>query len=1529
MKYFLIIIFLFNSLLSFSQLPNTIYDIVSNSPDHNTLEVAIDECLLDEVLSGPGPFTLLAPTDAAFNLLPAGTVEALLSDIPQFTNILMHHLVDGSVMSSMISNNQVLTTMHGTDITVTINSNGVFVDYAQVIVADIIADNGVVHVIDAVLLPPVSLCDNYSGLYCEDFDSYQEGDLISEVSTEISTWSGNPLEDVNVSGANSYSGNNSLFFEAAADANPGGPQDIIIPFGQVYENGLFSFSTRFLIPSSGTGAYFNFQSDNEVGSTYAFDCYFESNGIVNILNDSSFNMLSAFYPQDEWFNLELKIDLTQNNWVLKINDIVLGSFENYNNRVASVDFYPLGGNQFYIDDVTFNHYNSSSNFDSPCGNAFYCEDFENVTIPSLPNDMNAFSLENNYYVPVNGSNVQVQGFYVGNSEDAGVGGYWNYIPEHTQFAMTNDDACLPGGSAPTVDNNCDLTFEVLQLPSLDFTGQENLWLKFDYFHDKNWGGGDAFVEISIDNGVSFQESILLTETSQPFNWQKELIDLSNYNDYSNVVIRFRWSDNGTWASGLAIDDIIIGPLPEYSFEVNNYNHSFSSNNLFDNSTYTIAPLLQAQSAGYDFSTQITNTGANILSNTYANFIVGSFGVISDLQDVQLNSTNTFTASEKFYPQSVGVYEAAINAYSNPIISQYESISFEVSEYEYARDHAADTDEYDGGDFVGLNGSEQRGNVFEIFEDATIYSIKVRVHPATTLGCIAKGVLNMVQIFDDGSPDDYFYIDETPEIDIGYSTDGWTNLIFDTPIDVTAGDMVLPTIQNEYNGFDTLVIGYSGISNPGVTMLNDIDGVYGDPGGWYSINNTPMIRLSFEPVVVGCTDMEASNYDSLATSDNGSCIFCSDFSSSIITSDATSTESCDALAIVEINGGQEPFIYQWNGIETSNISYLCPGVNVLTVIDGNNCLISDTIFIGPEDYGCMDTNACNYDEYANIQDNSCLFPLPFLDCNFNCINDIDQDGICDEEEIFGCTNSDSPNFNNTATEDDGSCIECNIELEYFSANTSSSSDCNGIIGITVNNSMFNYTVYVNNIELSSNYNTNTCFGDNLIYVEDEQGCYISDNFFMDADVIYGCTNPLATNFNDLANSDDGTCEFDDLNNPCDIIPSNIYVDNIIHNRISFNWSAPIIAPSHYMIRYRPVGAIQWTVISAGPQTPAIFNGTSRTRFFMEPSTTYEWSMRARLLNGDGTTNCQSPWSANSQYTTLPACANLENLSVSKEANWVTFFADAPDASWEVWQSKGKMREIGINAYRYVNGNSNGDINVLKGNFNASTDYEWHTKAWCTGNLNQNGAPDPMYHSGWGDFSPFRTEDPCDKMPTNLTTSSNGGNTAVIMSWDTPENGAPDHYFLELTNTTTGQQFQWNNIPGTATSKAKYNQNIGDVFAWKIRGACGTNGTSWATSFSETEYYILGGARLENEELTKVELSPNPSRGIFNVSFEVPRYSTVDITIANYLGKEVYSEQFNPQEDVFEKSIDISSNANGIYLLTIKTNTGLINKRVVIQ
>ena len=90
---------------------NSVYDVVVTSADHNLLEIAIDTCGLGGTLSGPGPFTLFAPTDAAFNALPTGTLAALLNDVPLLTNILLHHVVGDSVMSGMLTNGQVVTTI--------------------------------------------------------------------------------------------------------------------------------------------------------------------------------------------------------------------------------------------------------------------------------------------------------------------------------------------------------------------------------------------------------------------------------------------------------------------------------------------------------------------------------------------------------------------------------------------------------------------------------------------------------------------------------------------------------------------------------------------------------------------------------------------------------------------------------------------------------------------------------------------------------------------------------------------------------------------------------------------------------------------------------------------------------------------------------------------------------------------------------------------------------------------------------------------------------------------------------------------------------------------------------------------------------------------------------------------------------------------------------------------------------------------------------------------------------------------------
>lgn len=117
-----------------------------------TLVAVVTAAGLVETLSGEGPFTVFAPTDEAFAALPEGTVEGLLNDIPALTEVLTYHVVPGAVMSGDLSDGMMATTVQGSDITIGVGE-GVTVNDANVVAADIEASNGVIHVIDAVILP--------------------------------------------------------------------------------------------------------------------------------------------------------------------------------------------------------------------------------------------------------------------------------------------------------------------------------------------------------------------------------------------------------------------------------------------------------------------------------------------------------------------------------------------------------------------------------------------------------------------------------------------------------------------------------------------------------------------------------------------------------------------------------------------------------------------------------------------------------------------------------------------------------------------------------------------------------------------------------------------------------------------------------------------------------------------------------------------------------------------------------------------------------------------------------------------------------------------------------------------------------------------------------------------------------------------------------------------------------------------------------------------------------------------------------
>lgn len=130
-----------------------IIETATNNGSFNTLVAAIEAAGLVDTLNSDGPFTVFAPTDEAFNQLPAGTVDALLQDIPKLKKILTYHVVSGKVLAADVVKLNSAKTVEGSEVTIDTSNGGVKINDATVAAADVNADNGVIHVIDKVLIP--------------------------------------------------------------------------------------------------------------------------------------------------------------------------------------------------------------------------------------------------------------------------------------------------------------------------------------------------------------------------------------------------------------------------------------------------------------------------------------------------------------------------------------------------------------------------------------------------------------------------------------------------------------------------------------------------------------------------------------------------------------------------------------------------------------------------------------------------------------------------------------------------------------------------------------------------------------------------------------------------------------------------------------------------------------------------------------------------------------------------------------------------------------------------------------------------------------------------------------------------------------------------------------------------------------------------------------------------------------------------------------------------------------------------------
>ena len=224
--------------------------------------------------------------------------------------------------------------------------------------------------------------------YFQNFDTLSYGDYIGIKDPAWTTWLNAPgtSEDAKVDTLKSNSPNNSIYF--ASTATTGGPQDVVLNFGSAYNTGMFEYQHAMYIKQN-KGAYFNFQAETIIGTTWSLNCHFINDSMMYI-DDVTNIQISTQYPVETSFVFKLKVNLNTNVWEVFIDSVSKGSFQNTVNKIASIDYFPLcdagyGGNglsEFWIDDVGFDH----TTYTLPTVNAAISNlNFEQVTIAGVAN----------------------------------------------------------------------------------------------------------------------------------------------------------------------------------------------------------------------------------------------------------------------------------------------------------------------------------------------------------------------------------------------------------------------------------------------------------------------------------------------------------------------------------------------------------------------------------------------------------------------------------------------------------------------------------------------------------------------------------------------------------------------------------------------------------------------------------------------------------------------------------------------------------------------------------------------------------------------------------------------------------------------------------------------------------------------------------------------------------------------------------------------------------------------------------------
>ena len=238
--------------------------------------------------------------------------------------------------------------------------------------------------------------------------------------------------------------------------------------------------------------------------------------------------------------------------------------------------------------------------------------------------------------------------------------------------------------------------------------------------------------------------------------------------------------------------------------------------------------------------------------------------------------------------------------------------------------------------------------------------------------------------------------------------------------------------------------------------------------------------------------------------------------------------------------------------------------------------------------------------------------------------------------------------------------------------------------------------------------------------------------------------------------------------------------------------------------------------------------------------------------------------------------------------------------------------------------------MKGQLIPGATYNFETRTWCnTGDANN--PTDPYYKSDWGGSASFVTI-PCPVQTFNLYTSNVNATTQFFGADFIADANVPyDHFTLRFREV-GATAWQFRSI--TAAHIAAGGRNVGGLttgveYEWGIRTFCGV-GSTWKSPWESGPNFVAGGssARLV-AQVTALEVYPNPSRDIFNVSFTSEEAQTINVKVVNVIGEVVYTENLEEFTGQYTNIVDMNTQPKGVYFLEITTNTGGINKKIVLQ